>query len=152
MTCGGVDLLNVINGYIASGKGGEEAQGGQETSNRLPNFLQRGTTQGPSNPQSKVIFGRFRQLLAINAHKMAPSTCQWLQVRVWDTLTKCLLWTTHTLSCWVSGDATPCRMTGATLHSRVRYKEIHISPQGSRFEFFIFEWGRARGGKNGETK
>jgi hypothetical protein len=35
-------------------------------------------TQGPSNPQSKVIVGRFRQLLAINAHKMAPSTGQWL--------------------------------------------------------------------------
>ena len=32
------------------------------------------STQGPSYPQSKVILGRFRQLLAINAHKVAPST------------------------------------------------------------------------------
>jgi hypothetical protein len=43
-------------------------------------------------PQSKVIFGRFCQVLAIDAHKVAPSTGQWLQVRVWDTPTKCLLW------------------------------------------------------------
>ncbi len=50
------------------------------------------STQGPSNPQSKVIFGRFRQLFEMNAHKMAPSTGQWLQVRVWDTPTKGLLW------------------------------------------------------------
>ena len=51
-----------------------------------------GTMQGPWYPQSKVIFGRFRQLLAMNAHKMAPSTGQWLQVRVWDAPTKGLLW------------------------------------------------------------
>ena len=49
-------------------------------------------TQGPWYPQSKVIFGRFRQLLAINAYKMAPSTGQWLQERVWDAPTKGLLW------------------------------------------------------------
>jgi hypothetical protein len=52
----------------------------------------------PFEPQSKVIFRRFRQLLAINAHKMAPSTGQWLQVRVWDTPTKGLLWYWHLLS------------------------------------------------------
>ena len=46
----------------------------------------------PFEHQSKVIFGRFCQLLAIDAHKMAPSTGQWLQVRVWDTPTKGLLW------------------------------------------------------------
>ena len=51
-----------------------------------------GATQGPSVPASKVIFGRFRQLLAINAPQMAPSTGQWLQVRVKDTTTKGLLW------------------------------------------------------------
>ena len=39
------------------------------------------TTQGPSNPQSKVIFGRFRQLFGDKCPKMAPSTGQWLQVR-----------------------------------------------------------------------
>ena len=48
--------------------------------------------QGPSNTQSKVILGRFCQLLAINAHKMAPSAGQLLQIRVWDTTTKGLLW------------------------------------------------------------
>ena len=50
------------------------------------------STQRPSNPQSKVIPGRCCQLLAINAHKMAPSMGQWLQVPVWDTTTKSLLW------------------------------------------------------------
>ena len=30
--------------------------------------------------------------MAINAHKMAPSTGQWLPIRVWDTTTKGLLW------------------------------------------------------------
>ena len=49
-------------------------------------------TQGPSNPQSKVIFGRFRQLLVINAHEMAPRTRRWLQERGRDTPTKGLLW------------------------------------------------------------
>ena len=48
-------------------------------------------TQGPSNPQLKVIFGRFRQLLAINAHKMAPRPPQGLQDRPWDAPTKGLL-------------------------------------------------------------
>ena len=42
----------------------------------------------PFEPQSNVVFGRFRQRLAINAHKTAPSTGQWLQVRVWDTLVR----------------------------------------------------------------
>ena len=46
----------------------------------------------PFEPQSNVLFGRFHQLLAINAQKMAPTTGQWLQVRVWDTPTKGLLW------------------------------------------------------------
>ena len=45
----------------------------------------------PFEPQSKVIFGRFRQLLAINVHKMAPRTNQWLQERTWDTPTQGLL-------------------------------------------------------------
>jgi hypothetical protein len=49
-------------------------------------------TQGPSHPQSKVIFGRFCQLLAINTHKMAPRPPQGLQDRPWDTATKGLLW------------------------------------------------------------
>ena len=51
-----------------------------------------GSTQGPSNPQSKIIFGRFRQLLAINASKMAPRPPPGLQDRSWDAPTKCLLW------------------------------------------------------------
>ena len=55
------------------------------------------STQGPWYPQSKVIFGRYRQLLAINAHKMAPSTGRWLQERVWDAPTKGLQW------CWSAG-------------------------------------------------
>ena len=37
---------------------------------------------------SKSILQRPCQLLAINAHKMAPSTGQWLQVRVWDTFVR----------------------------------------------------------------
>ena len=49
------------------------------------------TTQGPSNPQSKVIFGRFRQLSAINAHKMAPRTDIRLQERARDAPMKGLL-------------------------------------------------------------
>ena len=53
----------------------------------------RETTQGPSNPESKVMFGRFRQLLAINAHNMAPRTNQWLQEQTWDNPTKGLVWT-----------------------------------------------------------
>ena len=56
-------------------------------------------TQCPSMPQSKVIFGRFRQLLAINAHKMAPRTGKRLQERTWDTLTKGLLWIIGMPSC-----------------------------------------------------
>jgi hypothetical protein len=52
--------------------------------------LKKVPTQGPS--KSKVIFGRFRQLLAINAHEMAPRTTQWLQERHCDTPTKGLLW------------------------------------------------------------
>ena len=43
------------------------------------------STQGPSNPQSKVIFRRFRQLLTIDPTK-------WLQDRTWDAPTKGLLW------------------------------------------------------------
>ena len=50
------------------------------------------STRGPSNPQSKVIFGRFRQLLGINAHKMAPTTTRRLQERGRDTPSKGLLW------------------------------------------------------------
>ena len=42
----------------------------------------------PFEPQSKVIFGRFRQLLAINAHKMAPRTSKRLQERAWDALVR----------------------------------------------------------------
>ena len=38
------------------------------------------------------VFERFRKLLAINAHKMAPRPPQWLQDRTWDTPTKGLLW------------------------------------------------------------
>ena len=51
-----------------------------------------GSTQGPSIPQSKVIFGRFCQLLAMNANKMATRTSNRLQERVWDSPTKGLLW------------------------------------------------------------
>ena len=60
------------------------------------------STQGPWYPQSKVIFGRFPQLLAINAYKMAPSTGQWLQERVWDAPTKGLLWVPATRSVLIS--------------------------------------------------
>ena len=31
-----------------------------------------------------------------------------------------------------SGDTTPCRMTGVTLHSHVRYKEIYSKDLGTR--------------------
>ena len=50
------------------------------------------TTQRPSNlsQTQKSFLEDF--VLAINAHKMAPSMGQWLQVRVWDTPTKGLLW------------------------------------------------------------
>ena len=48
-------------------------------------------TKGPLNPQSKVIFGRFVNFLQ-QMPKMAPSTGQWLQVRVWDAPTKGLVW------------------------------------------------------------
>ena len=40
----------------------------------------------------KSIFKRPCQLLAINAHKMAPRTTQWLQERPWNAPTKGLLW------------------------------------------------------------
>ena len=50
------------------------------------------TTQGPSIPQLKIIFGRSCQLFAINAHKMVPRTSKRLQERAWDTSTKGLLW------------------------------------------------------------
>jgi len=88
-------------------------------------------TQGPSNPQSKVILGRFCKLWAINAHKVAASTGQWLQVRVWDTTTKGLL--------WVGAGAArleylPARQQGTdplgiqppvvTLHSHVHYGDV----------------------------
>jgi len=48
----------------------------------------------PFEPQSEVIFGRFRQLLAINALKMAPITSKRLQGRAWNDPTKGLLWNT----------------------------------------------------------
>ena len=41
---------------------------------------------------SKSILKRPCQFLAINAHKMAPRTNQWLQERTWDTPTYGLLW------------------------------------------------------------
>ena len=41
---------------------------------------------------SKTTLHRPCQFLAINAHKMAPETTQWLQDRTWDTPTKGLLW------------------------------------------------------------
>ena len=42
---------------------------------------------------SKSILQRPCQFLAINAHKIAPKTTQWLQERPWDAPTKGLLWT-----------------------------------------------------------
>ena len=42
---------------------------------------------------SKSILKRPCQFLAINAHKMAPRTNQWIQERTWDTPTYGLLWT-----------------------------------------------------------
>ena len=45
----------------------------------------------PFEPQSEVIFGRFRQLLAINAHQMAPRTSKRLQEPAWNDPTKGLL-------------------------------------------------------------
>jgi hypothetical protein len=49
---------------------------------------------------SKVIFGRVRQLLAINAHKMAPRTGKRLQERARDNPTKGLLWSRHPRPPW----------------------------------------------------
>ena len=40
----------------------------------------------------KSIFKRPCQFLAMNAHKMAPRTTQWLQERRWDAPTKGLAW------------------------------------------------------------
>ena len=40
----------------------------------------------------KSIFKRPCQFLAINAHKMAPRTTQWLQERPWNAPTKGLMW------------------------------------------------------------
>ena len=48
--------------------------GSAQRSLRTPSLGSGRTTQGPSNLQSKVIFGRFRQLFPINAHEMAPRT------------------------------------------------------------------------------
>ena len=42
---------------------------------------------------SKSIFQRPCQFLAIDAHKMAPRTNQWLQERTWNAPTKGLAWT-----------------------------------------------------------
>ena len=47
---------------------------------------------------SKSIFQRPCQFLAINAHKMAPRTNQWLQERTWNAPTKGLAWSQPTLS------------------------------------------------------
>jgi len=69
------------------------------------------STQGPSIPQSKVIFGRFRQLLAINAHKMALKTRKRLQERAWDTPTQGLLWEP---AGWVSLHRTNPRQSAAS--------------------------------------
>ena len=41
---------------------------------------------------SKSIFQRPCQFLAVNAHKMAPRTNQWLQERTWNAPTKGLAW------------------------------------------------------------
>ena len=41
---------------------------------------------------SKTFFKKCCQLLAINAHKMAPRTSQGLQERAWNTPTKGLEW------------------------------------------------------------
>ena len=46
----------------------------------------------PFDTSIKSHFWKIFQLLAINAHEMAPSTGQWLQVRVWDAPTKGLMW------------------------------------------------------------
>ena len=48
---------------------------------------------------SKSILQRPCQFLAINAHKMAPTTTRWLQERPWNAPTKGLLW----IGFWVSG-------------------------------------------------
>ena len=81
--------LIVGGGYASCGMGGL-SEGLKVEGHRF-----RVTTQGPSNPQSKVIFGRFHQLLAINAHEMAPKPSPnpktVLEVP-WDTPTKGLLW------------------------------------------------------------
>ena len=46
----------------------------------------------PFEPSIKSHFWRICQLLAINAHKMAPRPHQRLQDRTWDAPTKGLLW------------------------------------------------------------
>ena len=56
-----------------------------------PRLLPR-SGDSPFGPSIKSHFWKICQLLAINAHKMAPSTGQWLQVQVWDAPTKGLLW------------------------------------------------------------
>ena len=49
-----------------------------------------------------------------------------------------------------SGDTTPCRMTGVTLHSHVRYKEMPVILHGLCFQTFesdtCAEFAQAREG------
>ena len=96
----------------------------------------------------KSICKRPGHFLAINAHKMAPRTTQWLQERPWNAPTKgllrlvfrveaqrrasvtgspCLISSARPSSrlsrvARVSGDTTPCRMTGVTLQ---RSRPLH---------------------------
>jgi hypothetical protein len=51
------------------------------------------TTQGPSWGYLRVNFQQTLSILAINAHKMAQRTTQWLQERHWNAPTKGLAWT-----------------------------------------------------------
>ena len=58
----------------------------------------------------KSIYKRTRQLLAINAHRMAPRTTRWLQERQGDAPTKGLAWLARHAPChtarfwpWISG-------------------------------------------------
>ena len=59
----------------------------------------------PFEPQSKVNFGRFRRLLAINAHKMAPRTSKRLQERAWDNPRRAFCGTSRVNG---RGFTTPC--------------------------------------------
>ena len=64
----------------------------------------------------KSIFKRPGQLWAINAHKMAPRTTQWLQERPWNAPTKGLLWLTRHVPPRISSEGRIADFQPSALH------------------------------------